>query len=299
MYIVSLTTKFPDADVVPWFLSSDACEQLFAFLRTGRYCGRRTNLDALTVLQGMSKKNRTLTLDEEGEHMLEHTIAHTRGRTLLSGQEKAPHIYKGSDITLNHIKLAIIEGANIGRKKFNKHTCFSSYDDDKFLSDKESDDDDDSDSEDDDEHYEIDIQSDDDGLVEFSNGKKYHERTAIEKFCNDGKSRMPGQTRFKRFRATGSERLTLDRECSGENCNYLAVGETGWFVENTDRKILIRGQVLFLACPSFTKKASEKSSVNYDPVNKLCTSHTKKMAIWIKSNDGKIVLCNSWKRATG
>ena len=74
----------------PW--SSDACEQLFAFLRTGRYCGRRTNLDALTVLQGMSKKNRTLTLDEEGEHMLEHTIAHTRGRTLLSGQEKAPHV---------------------------------------------------------------------------------------------------------------------------------------------------------------------------------------------------------------
>lgn len=66
LYIVLLPTKFPDADVVPWFLTSDACEQLFAFLRTGRYHGRRSNLDALTVLQGMSKKIALLRLTKRG-----------------------------------------------------------------------------------------------------------------------------------------------------------------------------------------------------------------------------------------
>ena len=41
--------------------------------------GRRTNLDFADAVKGMSKQNMTFTLDEEGIHLLEETVAHARG----------------------------------------------------------------------------------------------------------------------------------------------------------------------------------------------------------------------------
>ena len=68
-----------EAEIVPWFLSFDSLEQLFSWLRVGRYEGRRTNLDYLTVVQGAGKSNQNYAMDGEGLHLLEPTIAHTRG----------------------------------------------------------------------------------------------------------------------------------------------------------------------------------------------------------------------------
>ena len=52
-----------EAEIVPWFLSSDSLEQLFSWLRVGRYEGRRTNLDYLTVVQGTGKSNQNYAMD--------------------------------------------------------------------------------------------------------------------------------------------------------------------------------------------------------------------------------------------
>ena len=109
---------------------------------------------------------------------------------------------------------------------------------------------------------------------------------------------MAAQTRFKRFRAAGSERLTLERMCDGEaeDCIYLTVGQSGLFYEKKAEKALVRGQALFLATSSSYKQASDKSSVNVDPVNKVCAKHTKTIIIWVKSKtSGKFVLCDKWK----
>ena len=54
-----------EAEIVPWFLSSDSLEQLFSWLRVGRYEGRRTNLDYLTVVQGAGKSNPLLPTQED------------------------------------------------------------------------------------------------------------------------------------------------------------------------------------------------------------------------------------------
>ena len=61
--------------------------------------------------------------------MLEHTVAHTCGRTLISEPTPEVCISKDRDITINNINDAIGEGARIGRPMYNDHTCFSVDDD--------------------------------------------------------------------------------------------------------------------------------------------------------------------------
>ena len=55
MYMLSLAKDFPDAPVVPFFLGSDINEQAHADARLTQYAGRRTNLDAITLVQGMGR----------------------------------------------------------------------------------------------------------------------------------------------------------------------------------------------------------------------------------------------------
>ena len=40
-YIITVVEKYPDCDVVTWYLTSDSLEQLFAWLRTGIHAGAR------------------------------------------------------------------------------------------------------------------------------------------------------------------------------------------------------------------------------------------------------------------
>ena len=49
--------KYKDSPIVPWLLGSGACEQLFAWIQTSMYGGRRTNFDADFLARGMEKRN--------------------------------------------------------------------------------------------------------------------------------------------------------------------------------------------------------------------------------------------------
>ena len=311
MYTILLSTEFPEAELTPWFLTSDSCEQLFAFLRTGQHSGRRTNLTALAVILGMAKWNRTLTLDEEGLHMLGHTIAHTRGRSLHSQQDmkNTYPVFKGKDISISMIKTAIEEGALIGRKKFTNNTAFrdnesdsqDAEDDDDQWCDEDSDGDD---GEDSDSNCEAAFESDD--LWEFSDGKKYHPKTAAEKYLNDGRSRNPAQTRFKRFRVIHPNRLSLRMRCSAnDGCVCLNVGQSGWFIQGggsgtgRGRRKLVRGQAIFIILPLSTGMgaSADRSSISYDPIDAICLKHQSGY-IWVKQVNGKLTLCCGFKSVT-
>ena len=123
-YIITVVEKYPDCDVVTWYLTSDSLEQLFAWLRTGIHAGRKTNLDACIIFQGCGKRNHSLCLDGDGLHLLEHSVAHTRGKQLFSVIQDTV-IFKGGDTCLEEIKEAMKKGMELGESKFEENTSFS------------------------------------------------------------------------------------------------------------------------------------------------------------------------------
>jgi len=87
--------RFPDAPVVPHFLGSDSCEQVFAFMRTSRYSGRRTNLDAGVLAYGLERRNVCSGLTSDPMF-----TAHTRGQNVLKPVVSLPSesgLDKGSE----------------------------------------------------------------------------------------------------------------------------------------------------------------------------------------------------------
>ena len=76
----------PNAPLVPWFLSSDHNDQLFARIRIGLYSGGRTQIDSLRIPNAMGRFNRLLEVENKlnvdcGTSVF--NIAHTRGKTLF------------------------------------------------------------------------------------------------------------------------------------------------------------------------------------------------------------------------
>ena len=90
LYIAMLMNMFPDSPIVPYFFTSDVNEQSFATVRVGRYAGRRTNLDALTLAQGLEQRNGLSDLSDDDPEC----YAHTRNRSIL----KAPIPLKKSAV---------------------------------------------------------------------------------------------------------------------------------------------------------------------------------------------------------
>ena len=78
-YLLTLLKKFPNAHVVTFYLGSDICEQFFAFIRTSRYSGRRTNLDADVLSYGLERRNLSSEITDDTTQY----VAHTRGRAVL------------------------------------------------------------------------------------------------------------------------------------------------------------------------------------------------------------------------
>jgi hypothetical protein len=132
LYIWIIQQRYPNAPIVPWFMTSDPCELFFAFCRIGCYRGRHTNLDALDICRGMEKKNRSVVLDGEGVHLLEHDIAHTRGRAILRPENQTHSdqvLFCGKDTSQNDIKSAVLTGMEIGKELFARYTCFRDLED--------------------------------------------------------------------------------------------------------------------------------------------------------------------------
>lgn len=78
-YLLTLLKKFPNAPIVTFYLGSDICEQVFAFIRISRYSGRRTNLDADILSYGLERRN----VSSELTYDTTQFVAHTRGRVVL------------------------------------------------------------------------------------------------------------------------------------------------------------------------------------------------------------------------
>ena len=74
---------------------------------------------------------------------------------------------------------------------------------------------------------------------------------SAELYLNDGRTRLAGQTRFKRFRVVDGDRLSLSRPCEQldsdqSQCKLVKVGQGGWFETKKSPKTLVQGTVLFL-----------------------------------------------------
>ena len=307
LYICSLAKDNKNAEIVPWHITSEPNELLYAFLRTGVNEGRKKELDSLKVVQGMGKKNRSLELDMEGMHMLQNTVAHTRGKTLFHNIERDEEkIYVGGDIKLSTIKDGIQCGATEGRKMFDKNSLFAGsankanndivldpiFDDDAESSDEEI----------------LDIDMDDDD---------FNESAQVTKFCNNGRSKLVAQTRFKRFHYTVNKEISLEAKCphsslkktsttrdkdtAKENlkpCEIVNIGDTRMFEEITvkEKKVIThryKGQIMFIDMSNRNKK-SEKNSINKDPTNLVCICHQIDYSMWFKClKSGKMFHCNN------
>ena len=119
---------------------------------------------------------------------------------------------------------------------------------------------------------------DDPTIMSFSNGKQYHIDYAVQKYCNDGRTTMSGQSRVSRFQVVPSSELTLKAECprGSSGCLVMYIGAVGTFGVTTKgrfgkkRKENKKGKILFIARAESDTKSVYRSSVNYRPLNTAC-----------------------------
>ena len=306
LYLVLCAVEFKNQPIVPWYFTSDGCEQTYSFLRTGRFKGRRTNLSEADALAGLKNCNRSLELDASGLHLLKPTVAHTRGKTLIPRPEETV-IYHGYDTSMEKLKQAMRDGVKIGRSLIRKHTqlhVFESVDesDDCSLdSDGEE-----SDSDEDDELSDVELLDLDPETVVTTEGRSYHIGTASEKFLNDGRSRLSAQTRQWRIQRASTEKIDGQKQCFANDgsCIFVKVGDSGSFhtKKNPEKKKkkkpekdTVRGQVIFLSVSEASAYTSaDRSSVSHYPVNSLCFTHTGSYHVWVKTSlSSKVELCTS------
>ena len=93
-------------------------------MRTGIHAGCKTNLDACIIFQSCGKRNHSLCLNGDGLHLLEHPVAHARGKQLFSVIQDTV-IFKGGDTCLEEIKEAMKKGMDLGESNFEENTSFS------------------------------------------------------------------------------------------------------------------------------------------------------------------------------
>jgi len=118
LYFVDLICNHPKAPVVPWFLSSDHNEQLFARIRVGRYSGRRTQIDSTRVPDV-----------ECGTSV--HKTAHTRGKTLFRSEwskhpEKKIAVDFGVSVKMSNLIQSLKRGSKFGEKLFVSSSSYGS-----------------------------------------------------------------------------------------------------------------------------------------------------------------------------
>jgi hypothetical protein len=171
----------------------------------------------------MEKKNRSVVLDGEGVHLLEHDIAHTRGRAILRPENQTHSdqvLFCGKDTSQNDIKSAVLTGMEIGKELFARYTCFRDLED---VDDDESGDfgnwteetseevtDDESDNED----FGIDLEEFvstnyvHDKTEVVIDGTIYNIQSVVQKYCNGGRKKIPShsQSRHARFQTVSASK---------------------------------------------------------------------------------------------
>ena len=75
----------------PQYYSSDHCEQAFAYSRTGRYAGRRSNMSGYDLLKALERRNRSIEVEAETNVFTSAPLAHTRSRSMIGGEKNATY----------------------------------------------------------------------------------------------------------------------------------------------------------------------------------------------------------------
>ena len=70
--------------------------------------------------------SRSLQLDKDGLHLMRHSVAHTRGKTLIP-KPKETKVYCGKDTSCKKLKGAMREGVEIARRLIRNHTQLDSF----------------------------------------------------------------------------------------------------------------------------------------------------------------------------
>ena len=303
-YLLHCTRKVNQMNaIVPWFFTSDGCEQLFAWLRTGMRGGRHSNLDGEDITTGLSRRNKSLELDAAANHLLEPTVARTRGKTLIP-VPNPKRLFLGKDTSVNELKDSLREGVELGKAMVYQHCKFTQSSIHKPTDyDKEVEEDENSEEEisSEDEESEDPIRTEDqNGEYIKIGGRVYHKERAKEDFLNRGRSRMPAQARSWRVQSSGVQEsnLTLNKTCKGEGCVKLTVGDKvicSIPVKNNHSKKRMRNQekkekevfgIVFFMSVQISSFFTQKSSVNHRPVDNICIVHDNSYTLWLKSNEG-------------
>ena len=190
-------------------------------------------------------------------------------------------IYKGNQTCKEELMEAIKEGEKLGQSKFDKYAGFtedmyvaSDPEDTDVLSEVVEDEstwtDATPNAENQVEDISVEFCDDDLTIMSFSNGKQYHIDYAVQKYCNDGRTTMSGQSRVRRFQVVPSSKLTLKAECprGSSSCLVTTKGRFG-----KKRKENKKGKILFIARAESDTKSVYRSSVNYRPLNTACSIH--------------------------
>lgn len=311
MYIYKISVEYPDNDIVPWFFSSDPCEMAFAYMRTAHHMGRQTNLDGKDVCKGLERKNRSLALDTENIHLIEHDVAHTRGQSLIPDQKGCAHtVFKGRDVKLKDIKLALNEGAEWGRILFEKYSHYESneekqeeYDDEWETASTDIE----TDTEDTEHDKELSDMVDhlncDTNTMECNvDGNTYHIDYAVQKYCNGGRTTLGAQARKRRFyKKDITSKVNLEGRifCPLEdrkNCKVLTVSDKFICSLKKQKKgceATVYGEVMYATCNTYASSGS-KSSVSSIPTKTVCLTHDLAAVFWVKTEDGHLVPCDNF-----
>ena len=320
LYFVDLVDH-PNAPIVPWFLSSDHNEQLFARIRIGQYSGRRTQIDSGRIPDAMGRFNRLLevenTLDVECNTNVFKT-AHTRGKTLFTPSwSKHPDnlivTELGRSITLKKLIESLKKGSKIGEKLFVSSSNYGqSYllnDDGQpterghrlqfpqlYGADELSDESD----------YESDENVEDDDFVDHKSlvtirGKQIDSRSAITKYCNLGRTNFGAKSRRKKFFGTvfetgiGLYRPACKVQANECNSEIVEIGQTISGVLVTTKKekrriTVVTGKVLSISV-KISKNSSRKKNNKEErkPGMAVCLEHDITAKFWVKSESGSII----------
>ena len=129
-------------------------------------------------------------------------------------------------------------------------------------------------------------------------GKMYHIQTAVQKFCNGGRTCLPAQARKRRFygKAVKSTISLNDRSSCPSNCDepckILTTGEIGIFISKAGN-VNIEGKVVYLSKNSYST-AGAKSSVSCIPANSVCVDHDFGITLFVmpSENTTRLIRCN-------
>ena len=296
-YLLMLMKKFPNAPVVTFYLGSDICEQIFAFIRISRYSGRRTNLDADILSYGLERRNVCSLLTDDTPQF----AAHTRGRCVLKDpiplpEESLPEkscragLFYGRDILESDIKNTIKNAINdcfiqchgygfncFNNVSLNEIPRNSSYVSPHNINEDDCDEIDDIE----DLNNEDEELCNEEATVINTPMGRMHIRTAESIFLNGGKMKIPAKSRKSRFYADIFEGNYFVSYKESVKCcpSSFSRGDKVTLSTFKDSKIKVCGIVRYI-------------SVQHTPLKYACKKHKyndklKHLNVWLYIKSSK------------